>query len=263
MVIVGAAPYFNVDGRSGPCHRPRNPRPTVLMSFPLLHRFNDALTRLLDALADPSRRRRAALVFVIGYGVLWFIYGVIAKSSQDLNADMAEMIVWMREPALGYPKHPPLLAWILFVWFKIFPLADWAYILLAVVTLAIGIYLAIELCAQWLAGEKLAAVPFLLGVIPFYNFLGLKFDQNSILIPLWALAMWAMLRALDTRHDGWAALAGLAAAAAMLSKYWSAFLIVALALAALTHPKRRGYFGSAALWVTAGVFLAAVAPHVV
>jgi len=227
-----------------------------------LNRFNDALVHLVEGLIDPARRRRAALVFALGYAALWTLYGVIAKSSQDLNADMAEMVVWTREPALGYPKHPPLLAWILWAWFKIFPLADWAYILLAAVTVAIGIYLAIELCAEWLDGEKLAAVPFLLAVIPFYNFLGLKFDQNSILIPLWALAMWAMMRALDTRHLGWAALAALAAAAAMLSKYWSAFLIVALSLAALAHPKRRDYFRSAAPWMTAGVFIAAVAPHV-
>ena len=103
--------------------------------------------RLVDGLSDPARRRRAALVFVLGYGALWFVYAVIAKSSQDLNADMAEMVVWTREPALGYPKHPPLLAWILWAWFKIFPLADWAYILLAALTVAVGIYLAIELCA--------------------------------------------------------------------------------------------------------------------
>ena len=231
-------------------------------SPPLRHVFNETVVRLVEGLADPARRRRAALVFALGYGALWFIYGVIAKSSQDLNADMAEMVVWTREPALGYSKHPPLLAWILWVWFKVFPLADWAYILLAVATVAIGIYLAIELAAEWLTREKLAAVPFLLAVIPFYNFLGLKFDQNSILIPLWALAMWAMLRALDTRHDGWAALAGLAAAAAMLSKYWSVFLIAALSLTALFHGKRADYFRSRAPWVTALVFLAAVAPHV-
>lgn len=235
-----------------------------MKSFSLLRdSFNDALLRVIDALADPVRRRRAALVFVLGYGALWFIYGVIAKSSQDLNADMAEMVVWTRELALGYPKHPPFLALVLWGWFRIFPLADWAYILLAVVTVSAGIFLAIELCGEWLAREKLAAVPFLLAAIPFYNFLGLKFDQNSVLIPLWALAMWAMLRALDTRHLGWAALAGLAAAAAMLSKYWSAFLIVALALAALFHPKRREYFRSAAPWVTAGIFLVAIAPHLV
>src|SRR5436189_5922432 len=221
--------------------------------------FNDTLLRVIDGLADPARRRRAALVFVLGYGALWFVYGVIAKSSQDINADMGEMVVWTRELALGYPKHPPLLAYILWGWFKVFPLADWAYLLLAVVTVSAGIFLAVELCAEWLAHEKLAAVPFLLAAIPFYNFLGLKFDQNSVLIPLWALAMWAMLRALDTRHMNWAALAGLAAAAAMLSKCWSAFLIAALALAALFHPQRREYFRSPAPWVTAGVFLFAVA----
>ncbi|MEJ0074895.1 MAG: glycosyltransferase family 39 protein [Alphaproteobacteria bacterium] len=225
--------------------------------------FNDALARLVDGLAGPARRRRAALMFCVAYGVLWFVYGVIAKSSQDLNADMAEMIVWSRELAWGYPKHPPLLAFVLWGWFKIFPLADWAYLLLAVVTVSAGIFLVIELSAEWLAKEKLAAVPFLLATIPFYNFLGLKFDQNSALVPLWALAMWAMLRALDTRLPGWAALAGLAAAAAMLVKYWSGFLILALALAALFHPQRRAYFRSAAPWVTAGVFLIAVAPHVV
>jgi len=224
--------------------------------------FNRAIARLTDALAEPSRRRGAALALVVGYGVLWFLYGVIAKSSQDLNADMAEMIVWMRELALGYPKHPPLPAWILWGWFHVFPLADWAYLLLSAVTLAAGIYLVIELSAEWLSGTKLAAVPFLLGVIPFYNFLGLKWDQNSILIPLWALAMWAMLRALDTRRDGWAALAGLVAAAAMLTKYWSVFLIAALSLAALFHGKRAAYFRSRTPWVTAIVFLIAVAPHV-
>ena len=231
-------------------------------SLPLRHRINDALVLLVEGLIDPARRRHTALVFMLGYAALWTLYGVIAKSSQDLNADMAEMVVWTREPALGYPKHPPLLAWILWAWFKIFPLADWSYILLAALTVAAGIYLAIELSAEWLAREKLAAVPFLLAVIPFYNFLGLKWDQNSILIPLWALAMWAMLRALDTRHLAWAALAGLAGAAAMLSKYWSVFLIASLCLAALFHPKRRDYFRSAAPWVTAGVFIVAVAPHV-
>ena len=223
--------------------------------------YNDAIARLTDALADPLRRSRAALALAAGYGVLWFVYGLIAKSSQDLNADMAEMIVWMREPALGYPKHPPLPAWILWAWFHVFPLADWAYLLLSALTLAIGLYLAITLAAEWLAGEKLAAVPFLLGVIPFYNFLGLKWDQNSILIPLWALAMWAMLRALDTRRDGFAALAALAAAAAMLTKYWSLFLVAALALAAFAHPKRVAYFRSRAPFVTALVFLVVTAPH--
>ena len=118
-------------------------------------------------------------------------------------------------------------------------------------------------CAEWLAREKLAAVPFLLAAIPFYNFLGLKFDQNSVLIPLWALAMWAMLRALDTRH----ARLGGARRARRRRRDADEILVGVPARRAracgAVHPKRRDYFRSAAPWVTAGVFLVAVAPHVV
>jgi len=219
--------------------------------------------RVVDGLIDPARRRRVALWLVIGYGLAWWVYAIVAKSSQDLNADMAEMVVWAQHPALGYSKHPPLLAWVLAVWFAIFPHADWAFWLLSAITLAAGIFLAIELCGEWLEGEKRAAVPFLLAVIPFYNFLGLKFDQNSALIPLWALAMWAFVRSLNGRPHGWAALAGLAAAAAMLTKYWSEFLVLAMALAALFHPRRKDWFRSAAPWVTALVFSLALLPHVI
>src|SRR5947209_20016424 len=104
----------------------------------------DAWLSVIAGRGDPPRRRRAALVFVLAYGALWFVYAVVAKSSQDINADMGEMVVWTRELALGYPKHPPLLAYILWAWFKILPLADWAYLLLAVAMVSAGICLAIE-----------------------------------------------------------------------------------------------------------------------
>jgi len=228
-----------------------------------LHRLSTLFTGLVDGLCDSKRRRRGALVLVCAYAAAWTLYGVIAKSSQDINADMAEMVIWTREPALGYPKHPPFLAYVLKLWFSIFPLADWAYTLLAVMTVSAGIYLAFELCGIWLNAEKRAAAPFLLAVIPFYNFLGLKFDQNSALIPLWALAMLAFMRSLETRRVGWAALAGLAAAAAMLTKYWSGFLLAALAFTALLDRRRDAYLRSAAPWITAVVFLFTVLPHAI
>src|SRR5262245_17443271 len=233
------------------------------MPPPLLVRFGNQLACVVDGLADPSRRRRVMAGLAIAYGLTWWIYAIVAKSSQDLNADMAEMVVWAQQPALGYSKHPPLLAWVLAVWFAIFPHADWAYWLLSAINLSAGLWLAFELAGEWLDGPKRAAVPFLLAIIPFYNFLGLKFDQNSVLIPLWALAIWAFVRSLNGRHLAWAAIAGLAAAAAILTKYWSQFLIVALAVAALVHPRRKEYFRSAAPWVTGLVFGLAVLPHVI
>jgi hypothetical protein len=165
-----------------------------------LDRLGLAFAGLVDGLCDPKRWRWTTLLLVLAFAAAWVLYGVIAKSSQDINADMAEMVIWAREPTLGYPKHPPLLAYVVKLWFSIFPLADWAFTLLAVTTVSAGIYLATELCAVWLEDEKRAAVPFLLAVVPFYTFFGLKFEQNSALIPFWALTLWAFMRSLEAPH---------------------------------------------------------------
>lgn len=225
-------------------------------------RLNSFLDRWLAALCDPQRRDRAAAQFLVLYGALWAVYGLISRSTRDLNADMAEMVIWTRELALGYPKHPPLPAGILWLWFEIFPVTDWAYTLLAAVNLSLGLYFAFKLASEWLEREKLASVLFLLAVIPFYNFLGLKFDQNSILIPLWALAMWALIRSLDTRKAGWAILSGAAAAAAMLTKYWSAFLFLAMGITVLADPRIKAYFRSPAPYLTALTALILLSPHI-
>ena len=233
------------------------------MRLSFLEPLDRLSTSIVDGLCDPARRRRVAFILVCVYAAAWTIYGVIAKSSQDINADMAEQVVWSREPALGYPKHPPLLAFAVKLWFTVFPLADWSFILLAAVILAAGIFLAIELCGIWLDDEKRATVPFLLAAIPFYNFLGLKFDQNGTLIPIWALAMLAFMHSLETRRPGWSILTGIAAAAAILIKYWSGFLLAALAIAALADRRRGAYLRSPAPWLVALVFSVAMLPHII
>src|SRR4029450_3552311 len=219
--------------------------------------------RIIVALCDPTRRNRTALIAALVYAATWPLYAIVAKSSQGINADLGEMVVWSRNLAWGYPKHPPLAAWILAGWFAIFPLADWAFYTLAVLNLRIGLYLSFLLAGLWLDGAKQAVAPFLLALIPFYNFIGLKFDQNSILIPLWALTTWAFVLSYERRDAGYAALAGVAAAAAMLTKYWSVFLLFALCIAALCDRRRGEYFRSTAPYVTVAVGGVLIAPHII
>lgn len=228
-----------------------------------LSRISAAFDRLVDGLSDPARENRAAAVFLLIYASLWYVYLMIARSSTDMHPDMAEMLTWAQELSLGYPKHPPLPAFILWLWFKVFPVSEWAYTLLAVTNIAVGLYAAFRLCAVWLHGDKRAAVMLLLAVIPFYNFLGSKFDQNTLLIPLWALAMWGLVRSLDGGRIGWSVLCGAAAAGAMLTKYWSLFLLVAMLATVLLDRRRGAYFKSAAPYVTAAVFLVLTVPHLV
>jgi dolichyl-phosphate-mannose-protein mannosyltransferase len=219
--------------------------------------------QIADRLGDPQRRNRVALLAASIYAAIWALFAIIAKSSQGINADLGEMVIWAHHLAWGYPKHPPLPGWILAVWFTIFPQADWAYYLLAGINLGAGLYLSFLLAGIWLDGKKQAVAPFLLALIPFYNFIGLKWDQNSILIPLWALATWAFVRSFERRTMGYAVLAGAAAAAAMLTKYWSAFLLVSLVIAALSDRRRGDYLRSAAPWVTVLTGAILIAPHII
>ena len=64
--------------------------------------------RLVDALCDPMRRHRVALTACLVYALMWALHAVIAKSSQGINADLGEMVLWSRNLGWGFPKHPPL-----------------------------------------------------------------------------------------------------------------------------------------------------------
>jgi 4-amino-4-deoxy-L-arabinose transferase-like glycosyltransferase len=218
--------------------------------------------RLLQALNDPARRERSVALVLLTYAALWTLYGVIAKGGQDIHDDMAEQFVIGRDLALGYTKHPPLAVWIVRLWFAVLPVADWAYYLLAMANAAVALWLIWRLCGHFLDGDKRVLGLALLTLVPFFNFHALKFNANTVLLPLWAATTLAFLRSYETRRPLSAAAAGLCAALAMLGKYWSVFLLLGLGLAALADPRRKPYFCSAAPWITIASGAFAFAPHV-
>jgi 4-amino-4-deoxy-L-arabinose transferase-like glycosyltransferase len=217
---------------------------------------------LIGALVDPARRERAMALFLLFYLAVWSLYGAIAKGSQDIHFDMGEMVAWSREAGIGTPKHPPLAAWLVRGWFSVFPLADWDYYLFAMVMATLSLWIAWRVSARYLDGEKRVAGVMLLTLVPFYNFHALKFNANTVLMPLWAAAAWWFLRSFETRRAGWAILAGAGAAAAMLGKYWSVTLLAGLGVAALCDARRAAYFRSSAPWLTIAVGAVLIAPHV-
>jgi 4-amino-4-deoxy-L-arabinose transferase-like glycosyltransferase len=224
-------------------------------------RGRELIERLTDALADPARRERTAAIVVLGYVALWTLYAAIAKGSQDIHIDMSEQFVFAQDLALGYAKHPPLAMWVVRAWFAVFPTTDWAYYLLAMVNVGLALWVTWRLTAYFLDGDKRVFGLALLTLVPFFNFHALKFNSNTILMPVWAATTLWFLRSFETRRTLDAALAGLGAAAAMYGKYWSVFLLLGLGTAALLDPRRAAYFRSPAPWVTIALGAVALAPH--
>jgi 4-amino-4-deoxy-L-arabinose transferase-like glycosyltransferase len=224
---------------------------------------NSAAVALRNALINPARRERTVLIALGVYVVLWTIYGTIAKGSQGLHYDMTEVVAWSRDLSLGYLKHPPLAGWIVWLWFTVFPFAEWSYYLLAMVMPAIALWFAWRLSADYLSIEKRIMGLALLTLVPFYNFHALKFNVNTVLMPAWAATTYWFLQSYRTRSALYAALAGVGAAACMLGKYWSVFLLAGLIVAALADARRGKYFRSPAPWITVAAGLVLLAPHIV
>lgn len=229
----------------------------------LVRAVDNRLERLFDAVIDPARREGAMALLLCGYAAAWWLYAVISNSSRDIHFDMGEMFAWSHRVTLGTLKHPPLGAWLVRTWFSVMPTRAWAYYLFAVISATVALWIAWRISARYLTAEKRVVGLVLLTFVPFYNFHALKFNANAVLIPFWALTTWFFLRSFDTRRAGWAVLAGAGAAAAMLGKYWSIFLLAGFAIAALTDSRRSAYLRSPAPWVTVAVFTLLFAPHLV
>ncbi len=240
-----------------------------------------ALVPLADRLADWGDRfatiadrrfawaedtRRAALVLIVGHALVWTLYCVLSHGNLADSVDMVENYNWGKEWQWGYYKHPPFFAWVTGAWFALLPRADWAYYLLSATNAAVGLAGIWAMTgAVTTAGENanrrlLAVVG--LALTPIYGFLAMKFNANAILLAVWPWAAWAFLRALRSPTILRGAVLGLLVAAAMLSKYASLVIVVAMAVVVLVDADRRRLALSPAAVTALVVGLAAFAPHV-
>lgn len=171
-----------------------------------------------------------ALALFVG---LWLAILHLAYLSGDLHPDTIEAWSLGRTLAWGSLKHPPLMSWIARGWTTLFPLTDWSFQLLAMVNAAFALWAIDLLARRYVGGDKRALLLLLLLWLPVYQFHAQRFNANTVLLPLWPLATLCFLRSFETRRPGWAAAAGVVGAFAILGKYYSAFLIVGFAVAAL------------------------------
>jgi len=212
----------------------------------------------LDGVEDGWGIPALLAVFV----TLWTAFLAIAYLNADLHPDVIEAWTIGRTLDWGGAKHPPLMGWVTHAWTLVFPIADWSFHLLAMVNSALALWIIDLTARRFTKGDKRAIVLLLLMLLPVYQFQAQRFNANSVLFAVWPLAIYCFLRSFETRNAGWAAVAGLVAALAILGKYYSAFLVVGFVFAAIFHPARRAYFTSAAPWVSAGAGVLLLAPHV-
>src|SRR5436190_8517573 len=79
------------------------------------------------------------LLLIAAYVIAMILFPMIARLPSAVWDDMLEAWAWGQEFQLGYYKHPPLYAWIVGLWFKVFPRADASYYLLSAINIGAGL----------------------------------------------------------------------------------------------------------------------------
>lgn len=223
------------------------------------------LRRLAAWFAASASDRRAGLRLVIGFAilhaVLWTLILIQLKAAQDVHTDVAEAYAWGQKFLLGYGKHPPLSGWVTGAWFWLFPAADWATYALAMATVGIGLVICWLLAVRVVDPRRAFFTVVMLAIYPIFNFKGFKYNPDLLQLVTLPLLVLAYLEAFEKRTARAGLWLGLAAALALMTKYWVLTMIGAIGLAALIHPDRMKFLRSPAPWVAIPTMLVAMLPH--
>src|SRR4051812_5954956 len=80
----------------------------------------------------------------------------------------------------GYPKHPPPTGWGAGVWFKLFPVRDWATYALAMTVLGCGMVISWFTALRVVDRRRAFLVVMMLALYPIFNFKGFKYNPDLL-----------------------------------------------------------------------------------
>ncbi len=201
------------------------------------------------------------ICFAIAHAVLWTFILVDLKAAQDIHFDVAEAYAWGQKFQLGYGKHPPLSGWVAGLWFMLFPATNWAAYALAMATLGCGLVICWLIALHVVDRRRAFFTVVMLALYPIFNFKGFKYNPDLLQLVTLPLLVLAYLHAFEKRTVRAGLWLGLAAALALMTKYWVLTMIGAVGIAALLHPDRWAFLRSPAPWVAIGALVVAMLPH--
>ena len=200
-------------------------------------------------------------LFGLTAALLAWRFWLLPQLGITLYVDEAQYWTWAQHLDWGYFSKPPGVAALIWLSTALFgdglvgvkALSMLCYPLAAAACWAIARRLYDERVAFWSAIAVLT--------LPIFSWLGLFVSTDALLTLLWASALWAFLRALDTDRWGNWLLLGLICGLGLLSKYTMAAWLGAAFLYLLAFHRRR--LASAKPWLTAALALLMLLPNIV
>ena len=169
------------------------------------------------------------VLFLIVHLLVWTLVPTLSNS--NLPLDTIEALAWGSNLEWGFNKHPPMSAFMVEIFYKIFGTQDWAYYFLSQIFVIIGFFAVYKLSEEFFKNKSYSLFSvLLLEGIYFYNFTTPEFNVNVCQIPFWALSVYFTWRCIKFDKTIDYIFLGLFIGLGILSKYLFIYLAIGIKL---------------------------------
>lgn len=164
----------------------------------------------------------------------------LAVSTTDLYPDEAQYWFWSLHPALGYYSKPPLVAWVIALTTSAFGDSELAVRLAAPLLHAGAAGFVYATAARLYDGRTGFWSAIVYASLPGVSLSAFVISTDAVLLPCWAAALYAFIRAREPGGGRWWIAVGIASGLGFLAKYAMAYwLLSALAYLLIVREERR------------------------
>lgn len=198
------------------------------------------------------------IIFLFLHIAAWTLGPWLIRANLPLDA--VEGATWGHQLEWGYDKNPPLNAWLTALATYLDHYSGWMIYLFSQLSVAAA------MVSVYALGKKIAPAVYalvavlLLEGMQYFNFHAIDFNDNTLELGLWAVAIYSFYLAIQKRNLVAWITTGLLLGLGMMAKYYTLALVAALGLYLLRKPYRTQLF-SAAPYLGLLAFLLIQLPH--
>jgi hypothetical protein len=172
-----------------------------------------------------------------------------------------ELVIFGREFEWGYPKHPPLLAWLTGLVWTLGGGRFVAVYLLGYVLLALASWAVWRLGCEMVSRRKAFVAAMSLEGVVYYTYWGHRLDHNLGLTAFWALTILFSYQAFRHGRTGHWVAAGICGGLGLLAKYPLVFLAVPISIWSFTDRRYAAWWRRPGPYLAIAVAFLILSPH--
>ena len=207
------------------------------------------------------RPERWFYTFILIHIIVWTLAPALIRFTLPMDAN--EGALWGHQLQWGYDKNPFMNGWLTELAINISSHADWSIYFFSQLSVVICFWAVWQLAKKMLPPLYALLAVFLLEGVQYYNLHAIDFNDNTLELSLWALTTLFFYQALvEKKLKDWL-LTGLFAGLGMMTKYYTAILLVPMAILFFTDRSAREQLKRSSFYLGLFVFLLVITPHTI